>query len=331
MLSRKGRCFTYDGSADGYTRAELCGSGVFKLQQAMESSSWACLAGSMVNQDGRSATLTAPNGASQQRALMAVVRELDVSTHEIDCIECHATGTALGDPIEIKSILGVLSNGIREEPLLICSSKSVIAHGEGGAGFDGFFKCCVMVMHCEASGNLHLKEINEHIDSDRVSCAFLSEALTMRRSSAYAGVNSFGFGGTNAHAQAWGKNMLTSRRIHSDERLLFRSKLKTLNPAEVLVTGSSYLDWATTGAHPRAQIGEQFTIEVKDDGDVLWHKVTSSQPLMGVCSSCRAHTTTGGQSLWRDIFLSRDFGWGPSSSVAARRRNFRLSQTRGKI
>jgi len=278
MLSRKGRCFTYDASADGYTRAELCGSGVFKVQEASESSSWACLAGSMVNQDGRSASLTAPNGPAQERALSAVMRELDVSPHEIDCIECHGTGTALGDPIELSSFLRVLSNGKREEPLLICTSKSIIAHGEGGAGFGGFFKCCEMVMHCEAASNLHLKSLNEHIDTGTYTCSFLSEGLTMRKSSAYAGVNSFGFGGTNAHGQAWGRNTLTSRGVDPDERNLFRRKLKTVNPAEVLVTGSNYLDWETSGADPRAEIGEQFILEIDEDGDIIWERASSSQP-----------------------------------------------------
>merc|ERR1712137_628934 len=95
------------------------------------------LAGTQANQDGRSASMTAPNGPAQERCVNAVLRETGRTPTEVDMFECHGTGTALGDPIEIGSFKKVMGATPRESPLFITSSKSNISHGEGGAGLAG--------------------------------------------------------------------------------------------------------------------------------------------------------------------------------------------------
>jgi len=103
-----------------------------KRRRAM-TGSIACLAGSQTNQDGRSASLTAPNGPAQEKCIKAVLRECKLTPTEVDCFECHGTGTALGDPIGVWSFRKVMSGTPRKEPVVITSSKVNIAHGEGGA------------------------------------------------------------------------------------------------------------------------------------------------------------------------------------------------------
>ncbi|CAJ1390208.1 unnamed protein product [Effrenium voratum] len=103
MLSHEGRCFTFNSTADGYARGELCGALCFKLKQFdPQSGSICCLAGSQSNQDGRSASLTAPNGPAQEKCIKAVLRECKLTPTEVDCIECHGTGTPgdSGLPVE---------------------------------------------------------------------------------------------------------------------------------------------------------------------------------------------------------------------------------------
>ncbi|CAE7231993.1 ppsC [Symbiodinium pilosum] len=275
MLSHDGRCFTFNSTADGYARGELCGALCFKLKQFDPSTgSICCLAGSQSNQDGRSASLTAPNGPAQEKCIKAVLRECKLTPTEVDCIECHGTGTALGDPIEVGSFKKVMSATPRKEPLVITSSKSNIAHGEGGAGLAGFFKCCLQVSNCEGASNVHLKVRNPHLDMEGFPCQILSESVAMREDAAYSGVSSFGFGGTNAHAEAWGKNIMNSRGcMVSDPIKLFERKLAKAPPAEITMNGDDVRDWETTGLDPAGQIGDRYMIELDEDGVATWEKV----------------------------------------------------------
>ena len=93
MLSALGRCHTFDRRADGYCRGEGCGAFYFSTE-----ADDVAVSGTAVQQDGPSASLTAPNGTSQQRLIEAVRGENGPS------LEAHGTGTALGDPIEVRAL-----------------------------------------------------------------------------------------------------------------------------------------------------------------------------------------------------------------------------------
>lgn len=283
MLSHEGRCFTFNSTADGYARGELCGAVCIKSKQfdPMDGS-LACLAGTYSNQDGRSASLTAPNGPAQEKCINGVLKECGLTPTEVDCFECHGTGTSLGDPIEVGSIRKVMSATPRKEPMSITSSKSNLAHGEGGAGLAGFVKCCLQVMHCEASANVHLKAKNPHLDLEGFPCQVLSETVVMREDSAYTGVSSFGFGGTNAHAQAWGKNIMTSRgTAMQDPSVAFQKKLQAAPAAEITMNGEDAFGWETTGLDPRAEPNSKWQIEMDEDGIATWEKAEDEYESMG--------------------------------------------------
>lgn len=99
MTSPHGRCHTLDARADGYCRGE--GSGAFVLggRRTLRSSR---ILGSCVQQDGPSASLTAPNGSSQRRLVHDVTRQILAENVRSPALEAHGTGTALGDPIEVE-------------------------------------------------------------------------------------------------------------------------------------------------------------------------------------------------------------------------------------
>ena len=99
MLSAFGRCHTFDRRADGYCRGEGCGAFL-----VLSESHDAVVLRSAVQQDGPSASLTAPNGSSQGRLIEAVRRALSNDTG-VPALEAHGTGTALGDPIEVCFVL----------------------------------------------------------------------------------------------------------------------------------------------------------------------------------------------------------------------------------
>ena len=100
MTSARGRCHTFDQRADGYCRGEGCGA--FLLQS--KASAGVEVIGSAVQQDGPSASLTAPNGSSQRRLIESVSLAI-TEKNGSSSLEAHGTGTALGDPIEVRYYL----------------------------------------------------------------------------------------------------------------------------------------------------------------------------------------------------------------------------------
>merc|ERR1740138_1241878 len=104
---------------------------------------WACLVGSAANQDGRSASMTAPNGPSQQQCIRASMVETGITASQISMAECHGTGTALGDPIEVSALRMVMQD--RKNPILNTSAKTNIGHLEAAAGLFGLLKCTMSI------------------------------------------------------------------------------------------------------------------------------------------------------------------------------------------
>eukprot|EP00811_Abedinium_folium_P013424 NODE_2247_length_2258_cov_14.192867.p1 GENE.NODE_2247_length_2258_cov_14.192867~~NODE_2247_length_2258_cov_14.192867.p1 ORF type:complete len:547 (+),score=146.60 NODE_2247_length_2258_cov_14.192867:516-2156(+) len=215
LLTSRGRCFTFDHSADGYARSE--GSNAVYFYNALEageaSGRWAAVIGAAINQDGRSAAMTAPHGPSQQEVIAASMREGFLEAGDITIAECHGTGTALGDPIEVGALRGVMERtGEVIEPLLLTSSKSNLGHGEAAAGMNGVVKCILLLNHSTGCPNVHLRELNPHFDTESFPIHWLTEACDWMLNSGITGVSSFGFGGTNARADVWGNATVGARK-----------------------------------------------------------------------------------------------------------------------
>jgi acyl transferase domain-containing protein len=107
MLSPSGRCFTFNGSANGFARSEAVGSICMKFGHYIASDHLAMLSASYTNQDGKSASLTAPSGPAQVVCLGGALNESRLHANEVELTECHGTGTSLGDPIEVGSVCKV--------------------------------------------------------------------------------------------------------------------------------------------------------------------------------------------------------------------------------
>ncbi len=205
MLAADGRCKTFDASADGYVRSEGCGVVVLKrLSDALRDGDniLALVRGSAVNQDGRSIGLTAPNGLSQQRVIRQALENAGVAPGQIGYVEAHGTGTPLGDPIEVNALQEVLLQ--ERDPAERCwmgSVKSNIGHLEAAAGIAGVIKAVLSLQHEEIAPQVHLKQLNEeiHLEGTLLSIPLQSEPWLRGEKQRFAGVSSFGFGGTNAH------------------------------------------------------------------------------------------------------------------------------------
>ncbi|WP_191061869.1 type I polyketide synthase, partial [Geminicoccus harenae] len=196
MLAPDGRCKTFDAGADGYARAEGCGVVILRrLADASADRVRAVIAGSAINQDGRSAGLTAPSGPAQEAVIRAAIANAGLTPAEVDAIEAHGTGTGLGDPIEMHALAAVFAK--RERPLFVGSIKSNMGHAEAAAGVGGLIKAVLMAERGQIAPSLHFDRLNPHIDLDGVDIRIPVEAqATPPRA---VGVSSFGFSGTNAH------------------------------------------------------------------------------------------------------------------------------------
>lgn len=205
MLAPDGRCKAFAAQADGYVRGE--GGAVLilkKLDHAQQDGDriHAVVMGTAVNQDGRSNGLTAPNPYAQTRVLRAACRDAGVEPAEITFVEAHGTGTRLGDPIEADAIARAYgAHRASEAPCRIGSVKTNIGHLEAAAGIAGVVKTALSLSHREIPPSLHFSDPNPLIDFDALHLEVNTEPVRLAATpNIFAGVSSFGFGGTNAHA-----------------------------------------------------------------------------------------------------------------------------------
>jgi acyl transferase domain-containing protein len=161
----------------------------------------ALVRGSMVNQDGASSSLTAPNGPAQESVIREALARAGVEPDEVSLLEAHGTGTQLGDPIEVLALGAVFGKG-REpsNPLLLGSVKTNIGHAEAAAGVLGVIKAVLSLRHRAVPAHLHFEKPSPHIPWDALPFHVptrLTPWNPPRRR--LAGISSFGFSGTNAH------------------------------------------------------------------------------------------------------------------------------------
>lgn len=206
MLAPDGRCKSFDARANGYARADGVAMVVLKTLERAQADGdqiYAVIMGSAVNQDGRTQGMTVPNGEAQQIVMKDALTLAGVSPSEISYVEAHGTGTPVGDPIEANALGTVLrSNNPDRDPCVIGSVKSNFGHTESAAGIAGLIKVALMQRHGYIPPNLHFETPNPNIPFEdlrlRVPTA-LEEWRTGADGRRLAGINSFGFGGTNAH------------------------------------------------------------------------------------------------------------------------------------
>ncbi|QMT25920.1 beta-ketoacyl synthase N-terminal-like domain-containing protein [Bacillus velezensis] len=212
MLSKEGKCKTFDQDANGYVRGEGAVMLLLKpLEQALrdQDSIYAVIKGSVTNHGGQSGGLTVPNPEKQADLLVEAYQTTHIEPETVSYVEVHGTGTPLGDPIEInglKDAFSKLSKGKVENQEPYCglgSIKTNIGHLEAAAGITGVLKVVLSMRHQMLPASLNFNQLNPHIDLSKTPFYIVNQnrpwTLAKGQSVRRAGVSSFGSGGANAH------------------------------------------------------------------------------------------------------------------------------------
>lgn len=222
MLSPSGHCRMWDAQADGYARGEgVAALFVKPLSRALADGDQiqAIIRETGVNSDGRTKGITMPSSEAQSSLIRQTYQKSGLdplnADHRPQFFEAHGTGTPVGDPIEARAISQAFfsdhdhgrspsSRNRREQKLLVGSVKTVIGHTEGAAGLAGILKVTQAMEHGCILPNLHLGDTNPAVAPFCQNLQVLVQSVTWPAPSPgqprRASVNSFGFGGTNAHA-----------------------------------------------------------------------------------------------------------------------------------
>jgi len=260
MTSPEGRCFTFNASANGYLRGEGT-SGILMQYGDFPKEREAIWRGSMAGQDGRSASLTAPNGPAQEQCISKAMKEAHMTPPESTAWECHGTGTSLGDPIEIGAARKVQIKFHRQSPLQIGTAKANTGHLEGGAAMAGICKCVLSVSRAHSWPTLHCRQLNPHLEAAAFTAYFSIESTPFAAVSGHCQISSFGFGGTNGHAVLWGQD--TNKALDVPGQVMKR--LANMRPPEVRTYGRNPDDWEFDWLARDAKAGDKYNLIMSAD------------------------------------------------------------------
>ncbi|KAK2746039.1 putative Hybrid PKS-NRPS biosynthetic cluster [Myotisia sp. PD_48] len=204
MLSRDGRCRHGDAAGSGYVRGEGITAIVMKRQSLAENAGnpiHSVVRASGSNHDGKKQGITLPSAKSQAALIERVYRDAGLSPADTQYVECHGTGTAAGDPRELRALSSVFAS-TRDDPLWVGSVKTNIGHLEGASGLAGIIKATMALQKRTIPPNMHYNSPNPEVDFKGWKLQIPTSPVEWKVSSdnvRRVSINSFGYGGSNAH------------------------------------------------------------------------------------------------------------------------------------
>ncbi|WP_410474895.1 SDR family NAD(P)-dependent oxidoreductase [Guyparkeria sp. TX1] len=245
MLSAKGRSRAFAEGGDGYVRAE--GGAMLLIKplakaQADGDRIHAVIRATGNNTDGgRKNGLTIPSGEGQAELLSGLLAKAGLSADDIDYVEAHGTGTAVGDPIETGALGQVLGRARKGAPLPIGSVKSNLGHLEPASGMAGLVKALLTLKHAQIPPSIHADTLNPtlNLKENHLEVVRAPKRLEVTDRPLRVGVNSFGFGGANAHVilESPPATEPTALPVSDTTPALF---LSTRSPATIATLAAAY-------------------------------------------------------------------------------------------
>ncbi|HEX2926549.1 MAG TPA: SDR family NAD(P)-dependent oxidoreductase [Ruminiclostridium sp.] len=252
MLSREGKCKTFDNDADGFVPADGVGVIILKpLDRAVADGDtiYSVIKGSGINQDGKTNGITAPSVISQKNLEESVYRKYNINPEDIGYVEAHGTGTKLGDPIEIEALDDAFSCFTKNKQFCaIGSVKTNIGHALAASGVASVIKTALCLKNKMLVPSINFKTENEHInfkDTPFYVNTELKKWEMYGEKPRMAAVSSFGFSGTNCHMvlQEMPENKHCMSNIKEEKSYIFPISAKTIEALkERAIELSQWLD-----------------------------------------------------------------------------------------
>lgn len=219
FLSSDGRCRAFDASGKGYVRGEGICAVVLKRQSRAELDGnriRSIIRGSAINHDGAKDGITMPNSKAQEDLIRRTYKNAGLDTNDTQYFEAHGTGTPAGDPRETRAIGAVFAPN-RPKPLHVGSVKTNIGHLEGASGLAAIVKTTLALEAHQIPPNMLFNNPNPNVDFKNWKINVPTKTLDWETSNGLrrASINSFGYGGSNAHAILEGYSMSTEETRHT--------------------------------------------------------------------------------------------------------------------
>nr|AQS99298.1 type I polyketide synthase [Gambierdiscus excentricus] len=214
LLSPSGRCLTFDATSDGFSFGDgACNLCMRHLVEVVDGELVlregeplvGVVAGSSVNCNGRSASVQAPHGPSEQEVISTCIRAASLSGFDVDAAETHGTGGLVADAVQVSSWSRVLRAACSsQEPVLLSCGATNVGNGQHAAGAVALLRSMLSNTRGASMPNVHLRQVNPFVDCYEQPLALTTEMLQLKLTSSHWGSMARGFAGTNACAVCWG-------------------------------------------------------------------------------------------------------------------------------
>ncbi|PQE17058.1 polyketide synthase protein [Rutstroemia sp. NJR-2017a BBW] len=217
VLSGTSTCHTFDSSADGYARADGIGAlFVKRLSDAIRDRDpiRSVIRASAINtlrsasydtnnciRNGKTQGISLPSARAQEAVIRKAHAVAGLSLSNTAYVECHGTGTLVGDPIEVEALSRAFADRPKDSPLLIGGIKPSLGHSEAASGISGIIKATLALETGLIPPTIGVKTINPKIKTSEWNIEIVTRNTPFLDNGGPCriGVNSFGYGGSNAH------------------------------------------------------------------------------------------------------------------------------------
>ncbi|MDU3338023.1 alpha/beta fold hydrolase [Paraclostridium bifermentans] len=197
-----GRCRSFGDGGDGYVPGDGVGAFLLKpLNKAIKDKDniWGVIKSTSINHGGKSKGFTAPNPRLQTKLIKKGLEKASISPNSLSYLELHGTGTALGDPIELKALANAFNElGVPNHKIPIGSVKSNIGHLESAAGFASIAKVLLQMRNEKLVPSINSDVLNPNINFEEVPFYVQRDLKDWNNTQKFSSVSSFGAGGSNA-------------------------------------------------------------------------------------------------------------------------------------
>mmetsp|Transcript_104942 Transcript_104942/g.165644 ORF Transcript_104942/g.165644 Transcript_104942/m.165644 type:complete len:1039 (-) Transcript_104942:30-3146(-) len=215
-MNPMGRCFSFDQAAAGYIRSEAVGSFLLRSHMQKIDDQWvirdqealAVCSGYRMNNNGRNASMQAPNGAAEQMCVQDMLRQANISELDVDAVECHGIGNLLQDAVELGSAAKAYRGmrGRNDDTIMFGAVKTQLGASCESCGLSQIAKAVWGQRFACNIPSLHIKNLNPHIELEETPVIVHSEALSYRCRSSFHSTSTRGFGGTNVSLLFWAQS-----------------------------------------------------------------------------------------------------------------------------